>query len=204
MKEYFFLKNKDQNGPFTIDQLADKGLTNETLIWTDGMVNWEKLKDIPELTQILKPKSVPPPPPNEFDEKITKTEVSGHLKVTTENTLNPTIEALQPNQTTLTWLIIWCGFHLFALLMSYSQIKMFNNSGEPRTYNFWPLVDYYSYDEYLTSGYPQPNVSYSQEDFTTVKSFLGIFVDYDWSEFAFYVGGAGVIYLLVSLSSKKE
>ena len=63
MKEYFYLKGKDQNGPFTIEQLADKGLTNETNIWTEGMENWQKLKDMTELAQILKPKSVPPPPP---------------------------------------------------------------------------------------------------------------------------------------------
>jgi len=116
MKEYYFLTGKDQNGPFTVDQLADKGLTKETLIWTDSMENWKKLKEIPELMEVLSPKSVPPPPP-EDEEKILKTEVSGQLRVTTERTPNPTIEAMKPMKTALTWLIVWCSFHLFALLM---------------------------------------------------------------------------------------
>lgn len=80
MKAYFYLTGKDQNGPFTIEQLADKGLTNETLIWTEGMENWQKLKDIPELVQTIKPKSVPPPPPLDANEKISKSEDFYQLK----------------------------------------------------------------------------------------------------------------------------
>ena len=141
MKEYYFLIGNDQNGPFTVDQLIGKGLTNETLIWTEGMDNWEKLKDIPELTQTIKPKSVPPPPPDNT-EKIIRTEVSGQLKVTTEKVSNTALEELTPSKITLTWLIVWCVFHLFALLMSYSEVEIFNDSGKPQTDKFWPFVDY--------------------------------------------------------------
>ncbi|MEO8150091.1 MAG: DUF4339 domain-containing protein [Bacteroidia bacterium] len=70
MKEYFFLKGKSQNGPFTIEQLAEKELTSETLIWTEGMESWQKLKDIPELLQSLKPKQVPPPIPRPSDKPL--------------------------------------------------------------------------------------------------------------------------------------
>jgi hypothetical protein len=139
IKEYFFLKGKDQNGPFTIEQLADKGLTSETLIWTAGMESWNKLKDIPELAQAIKPKLVPPPP-SDTEEIISKTVVSGQLKVTTEKIPNPDLEAIKPNKATLKWLIVWCGFHLFALLMSYSQVEIFNAIGKPDTDDFWPFV----------------------------------------------------------------
>lgn len=191
MKEYFFLKGKDQNGPFTIEQLADKGLTSETLIWSEGMENWQKLKDIPELIQALKPKSVPPPPPSDKYENISKTEVSGQLKVTTEKTPNPALEAIKPNKKTLTWLIVWCGFHLFALLMSYSRVDIFNDGGEPRTDKFWPFVKIWEeeWDGWKGVYYTDYN---------------GIFYNYDWSEFAFYVGGAIVIYLLVRIANKQE
>lgn len=200
MKEYFFLTGKDQNGPFTIEQLESKGLTNETLIWTEGMETWQKLKDIPELAQSIKPKSVPPPPPPNNDEKISKTEVSGQLKVTTEKTPNPTLEAIKPNKTTLTWLIIWCGFHLFALLMSYSQIDIFNDEGKPRSDKFWPFVEFT--DEYW--GYENNYSYYGNNNQVRKTDFNGLFVEYDWTEFAFYVGGAIVIYLLVRISNKGE
>lgn len=193
MKEYFFLTGKDQNGPFTIEQLESKGLTSETLIWTEGMETWQKLKEIPELAQTIKPKSVPPPPPPNTDEKISKTEVSGQLKVTTEKTPNPTLEAIKPNKTTLTWLIVWCGFHLFALLMSYSQIEIFNDTGEPRKDKFWPLVEFTH----------TINMSYDIMELGKTK-FHGLFTEYDLTEFAFYVGGAFVLYLLVRISNKNE
>lgn len=205
MKEYFFLKGKEQNGPFTIEQLSDKGLTNETMIWTEGMENWQKLKDIPELVQALKPKSVPPPPPNEDGEKISRTEVSGQLKVTTEKTPNPTLEAIKPSRQTLTWLIAWCGFHLFALLMSYSQIEIFNDNGEPESDAFWPIVKFQSCSDKIEwSGQSSYNGNMYGLKVGETCYFNGLFVDYDWTEFAFYVGGAIVIFLLVRISNKQE
>lgn len=187
MKEYYYLIGKDQKGPFTIEQLTDKGLTNETLVWTEGMENWQKLKDVTELVQIIKPKSVPPPPPADFDEKISKTEVTGQLKVTTEKIPNKTLETIKPNKTTTTWLIAWTGFHLFALLMSYSGVEYFNHQGNPKTNKFWPFVEYrdcWYLDKSLCN--------------------ISIFNDYDWSEFTFYTGGALLIYLLVRISNREE
>lgn len=197
MKEYFFLKGKDQNGPFTVEQLANKGLTSETLIWSEGMENWQKLKDIPELTQALKPKSIPPPPPNDKDENISKTEVSGQLKVTTEKSPNATLEAIKPSRKTLTWLIAWCGFHLFALLMSYSQIEIFNDGGTPETDQFWPFVKIFEYHD-------RPMMWFGTKRPEAYWDYNGLFYNYDWSEFAFYVGGALVIYLLVRISNKDK
>lgn len=193
MKSFYYLKGKDQNGPFTMDQLVEKDLTSETLIWTEGMENWQKLKDIPELLQTIKPKSVPPPPPSDSDEKIIKTEVTGQLNVTTEKKPNPALEAIKPSKSTLTWLIAWCGFHLFALLMSYSRVSIFNDGGKPRTDKFWPFVKIY--ESYHPWG-----------DYNTTEKidFNGLFVEYDWSEFAFYVGGAILVYLLVRISNKAD
>ena len=178
IKEYFFLKGKDQNGPFTIEQLEDKGLTSETLIWTAGMEGWNKLKDIPELAQAIKPKLVPPPP-SDTEGKTSKTEVS--------------------NKATLIWLIVWCGFHLFALLMSYSQVEIFNDKGKPDTDDFWPFVEFTT--TYRENKYDNP-VSFQIVGVEYNTYFNGIFVEYDWTEFAFDVGGAIVIYLLVLISNK--
>ena len=232
MKSFYYLTGKDQNGPFTMDQLVEKDLTSETLIWTDGMENWQKLKDIPELLQTIKPKSVPPPPPSDFVEKITKTEVTGQLKVTTDKTPNPALEIIKPSKTALTWLIIWCGFHLFALLMSYSQIKIFNSQGKPDKKKFWPIVEYkkcypklvhFPSETYMDEGEPEQIKTINGKKYTILAIppklhfkdsydqyegeecyFNGIFMEYDWTEFAFYVGGTILIYLVVRISNKAD
>jgi hypothetical protein len=204
MKEYFFLKGKEQNGPFTIDQLFDKGLTYETFVWTEGMENWRKLRDIPELVQVLKPNSVPPPPPTETDEKIFKTEVTGQLKVTTEKKTNTTFEAIKPSRQNLTWIIAWCGFHLFALLMSYSQIEIFNKYRTRESDAFWPIVEFLDCEERIAWEKQienQPTVGHVVGEDCYFK---GLFVNYDWTEFAFYVGGAIIVFLLVRISNNQE
>lgn len=200
MKEYFFLTGKDQNGPFTIDQLADKGLTSETLIWSEGMENWQKLKDIPELIQIIKPKSVPPPPPSNKEENISKTEVSGQLKITTDKVYRP---IRIPR-----WLIFWCAFNLFALLFSYSGIKYFNQNAclggsSKDTDEFWPFSGVLRFEDKESGG--NGWCGYTDEKyFGNYIEFNGFFYNYDLTEFAFYVGGAFFIFLLVRISNKEK
>lgn len=190
MKEFYFLNGKDQNGPFTIDELKTKNLTFETLVWSEGMENWKKIKDIPELFGQLNPKPSPPPPPLDYD---TKTEVFGQLKITTEKAPNETLNAIKPKSNALTFLIIWCSFHLFALLMSYSRIKFFNDGGIPEKDKFWPFVKFTDKQLYGSWGGPVERTDFN-----------GLFVEYDWTEFAFYVGVVLVIYFLVRISNKKN
>lgn len=211
MKEYFFLKEKEQNGPFTIEQLSEKKLTNETLIWTEGMDNWGKLKDIPELVQTLKPKSGPPPLPIEDSEQNSKVEVSGHLRVTTKKTPNQTMETtlelIKPSRRVSIWLIVWCGFHLFALLMSYSRIEIFNNNGEPKSEAFWPFVKFQSCSDIIKWDDTNVPLGWSHGDGHVIGEdchINGLFVDYDWTEFAFYVGSTIIIFLLVRISNSKK
>lgn len=39
------------------------------------------------------------------------------------------------------------------------------------------------------------------EQLRNEKRFNGLFVEYDWTEFAFYVGGALIVYFLVKVSN---
>ena len=116
MKEYFFLKGKDSCGPFTVEQLADKGLISETLIWTEGIENWQKLSNIPELAEVVKLKSVPPPPP--IDDLDSTSLLAQELKDIPQHT---SVLPTEKHRKILTCLIIWCGFHLFALLMTHTE-----------------------------------------------------------------------------------
>jgi hypothetical protein len=60
-KEFYYLEEKEQKGPFTIDQLKSFSLKPDTLVWADGFENWKPIKDVEELKFLLR-KSPPPPP----------------------------------------------------------------------------------------------------------------------------------------------
>jgi len=51
--QFFFVKNNKPVGPFTLDELLEKGVSNKTYIWTKGMVNWEKIESIPVILEKL-------------------------------------------------------------------------------------------------------------------------------------------------------
>lgn len=53
MKEYFVIVNGQQQGPFTIEQLAEMAITPETEVWTAGMADWQQAGDVAELTSLL-------------------------------------------------------------------------------------------------------------------------------------------------------
>ncbi len=201
MKEYYYLNGKEQLGPFTADQLTEKRLTSETLVWTEGMDNWEKLNEVSELFQLIKPKATPPPVPFEIDEKTSKTEVSGEIKVVKEKLPNPTIEAITPSNSNLIWILLWCGFHFFALLTSYSEIEIFNDAGKPQTEKFWPFVEYQHCRAHI-------NWWNSSRTYGTVSGedceFRGMFADYDWSEFLVYVGGVFLMFILMKIPKDNE
>ena len=60
-REFYYLDEKEQKGPFSIDQLKTVGLKPDTLVWTEGFENWKPVKDIEEFKVFIK--KTPPPPP---------------------------------------------------------------------------------------------------------------------------------------------
>lgn len=206
MKEYYYLVGINQNGPFSLEQILEKKLTNETLIWSEGMESWQKLKDVPEIFINLN-RAVPPPPP--LNENKIKTEVSGQLNISSGKPPNILVTSINSNKKYFNWLIVWCAFNLFALLMSYSQIHIFNNDGTPDTEEFWPFVKYYGS---VTGNFENPNGRIidtrwgprRETEFKTVEYFKGIFVNYDWTEFFFYVGTAVIVYFLFLFNKKQN
>ena len=62
MAEYFIAFNDQQHGPFPAHELPSRGLRHESLVWTDGMGDWQRADTIAELIPLL-PGRQPPPPP---------------------------------------------------------------------------------------------------------------------------------------------
>lgn len=199
MKEYFFLNGTEQHGPLNIEELIEKRLSNEIFIWTEGMENWQKLKDLPELVKIMQPKPTPPPPPTD-SEKIIKAEIIGQVYTTTKGA---TGQIKIPK-----WFAYWSIFHLVALFLSFSGLKYFNHSTclggtSWETDEFWPfsgILTFLSEDpgEFPWCGYT------TEKYFGNYVGFNGFFYNYDLTEFAFYIGAALLILLLIRLSNKSE
>ncbi|NTW31615.1 MAG: DUF4339 domain-containing protein [Bacteroidetes bacterium] len=74
MKEYFYAVRKEQFGPFTFEELKDKKITKDTLVWYEGLENWTKARFIEELSGIIKTKAIPPPLPEEPAEEVQQTQ----------------------------------------------------------------------------------------------------------------------------------
>lgn len=50
---YYLFIDEEQRGPFSIEQLAEMGITPETEVWTEGMDDWKQAGDVPQLTTLL-------------------------------------------------------------------------------------------------------------------------------------------------------
>ncbi|MCL2283367.1 MAG: RDD family protein [Fibromonadales bacterium] len=65
-KTWHIAINGQQQGPFDVNELWQKGLNSDSLVWKKGMANWVNAKDIPELAAEMPPPvppDVPPPVP---------------------------------------------------------------------------------------------------------------------------------------------
>ena len=52
--EYFIIENNGQQaGPFCLEQLVQKAITPETLVWAQGMKDWTPAWKIAELKTVL-------------------------------------------------------------------------------------------------------------------------------------------------------
>ena len=51
--EFHLIKNGKQEGPFTVEELSQQGITPESEVWAPGMADWQQAGDVPELTAVL-------------------------------------------------------------------------------------------------------------------------------------------------------
>ncbi|NDV80998.1 CD225/dispanin family protein [Bacteroides sp. 51] len=68
MEEYYYLdQSNERKGPVAVDKLLFYGVTKETLVWKNGMVNWQAAGMVPELAFLFSDQTIPPvaptPPP---------------------------------------------------------------------------------------------------------------------------------------------
>jgi hypothetical protein len=58
MKQYYLIQKGKSTGPLTFSELQNELITDDTLVWRTGMLEWLPAKDVTELSPLL----VSPPP----------------------------------------------------------------------------------------------------------------------------------------------
>ena len=51
--EFHLIRNGKQEGPYTVEELGQQGITPESEVWAPGMADWKQAGDVPELTAVL-------------------------------------------------------------------------------------------------------------------------------------------------------
>jgi len=205
MKEYFYLVGEEQKGPFSLEELKKEDISNETYVWTEGMKDWQKLKDLESLKIELKPKATPPPIPQT---KITEKSliISGDVSITKKTKPNEALETIKPSRRALTYFLVWFGFHLFAFIVSPMGIDFLSSDRSPQSENFWPFVKYQYCREEVVYDPPGFGSLYGSSHVVVTDDchFRGVFVEYDITEFMLYVGGVGFIFLIAKIARKNS
>jgi TM2 domain-containing membrane protein YozV len=61
---YYIAVGADRKGPFPKEQLLAEGLRADTLVWTEGMADWQAASTVPELSDLFaQPQPAPYPDP---------------------------------------------------------------------------------------------------------------------------------------------
>lgn len=197
MVDYYYSDGTQTFGPFSIDQLREKQLSPDTLVWHERLNDWSHLKDLPEVSTYTSLKRTPPPVPVAGILKNAKRNQVDNTKQAQGKAVYLKAEEIIISRRVIRWLMIWTFFHMFALLTSYKEVPIFNENGEPKSRYFWPFVNFF--DEYYVK---QPD-SLQQLPETKLR-FNGLFVNYDWTEFGCYVGSLLLMVIFYYLYKKAD
>lgn len=52
MAQYYYTDGSERYGPFTFEQLRERNITPETLVWKEGMADWLPARQVPDLQSL--------------------------------------------------------------------------------------------------------------------------------------------------------
>jgi len=53
MEQYYYTDGKERYGPFSLDQLRERNIGKETLVWKEGMPDWVAAKNLNDLQSLF-------------------------------------------------------------------------------------------------------------------------------------------------------
>ena len=63
MKQYYIIQNDQPAGPYTIEELATMGITPDTIVWAEDIVDWIPAYQVSELNSLFASTTAQTPPP---------------------------------------------------------------------------------------------------------------------------------------------
>ena len=63
MKQYYIIRNDQPAGPYTIEELATMGITPDTMVWAEDIVDWIPAYQVSELNSLFASTTAQTPPP---------------------------------------------------------------------------------------------------------------------------------------------
>lgn len=58
MSQFYYTDGKERFGPFTLEQLREKNLSGETLVWKEGMTDWMPARSVSDLNSLFETSDV--------------------------------------------------------------------------------------------------------------------------------------------------
>lgn len=109
--DYYYSDGQNQFGPVTLENLRTK-IDANTLVWHDGMPNWDKASNIEELKAMFA-RPTPPPPPEVVPKEVVATNVQ-QQNVTLVKKCDKTLLILSIFGIIASLLCIIIGFSIFS------------------------------------------------------------------------------------------
>lgn len=53
MSQFYYSDGKERYGPFTIEQLKERNITSETLVWKEGLADWVPARNLADLQSLF-------------------------------------------------------------------------------------------------------------------------------------------------------
>ncbi len=129
MKEYFYSDGQEQLGPLKAEELKEKKINKDTLVWCEGMEDWQKAGDVEELKFLF---VATPPPLKKVDSSLViepdKKKSSPPLKTKSNiSSENPVPEKKKKKKAIMAIIIITSVFVLAFVIFLLFKDKFINN-----------------------------------------------------------------------------
>lgn len=79
MQKFYIVLNEEQQGPYSIDQIKQKDIKRDTLVWNENYENWFEIHNLEEFKNFFK-KTPPPIPQKVTNEKPIKVVIAKEEK----------------------------------------------------------------------------------------------------------------------------
>lgn len=71
MRLYYYVKDAEKVGPYTLEELKNKNIYRDTLVWYQGLQTWERAVEVDDLRPLFNPNT--PPPINNIQQNLHQT-----------------------------------------------------------------------------------------------------------------------------------